>query len=262
MSELGGHTDKPTATYAHCLDDDEEMQPGGIYPVRCTAARKSSDKREDKHGKKGDRCKKRSVPGRRVCKFHGGHAGRPIKTGRYSKGLGKFSRAYEEARANPEDLLDLTETLALLDLAVGHYAERLGQSDTHDFRERLAAMAKAYKEEEDPDEKEMIFDEMHVLIDKGCTDDEALAQLTKASERMSIRQEKAWGVRLQAHSSVNAKDLRTVLTRIASIFMEECAKDGQTEIADRAFDRFDRELMEGNTQGRINLALSNGDPLP
>ena len=93
---------KPTVTF----EDDGE-------PLRCRAKSKQH----------GGRCKKTKVPGRTVCRYHGGNAGRPIVHGRRSKALGRFREAYNEARDDP-GLMDLRDTMALLDIVVQRALKR------------------------------------------------------------------------------------------------------------------------------------------
>ena len=71
----------------------------GDEPNRCCAKAKSTQQR----------CGKTVVPGRRVCRLHGGLGGAPPTNGRYSKGLGRFREAYQTARSDPS-LLDQPRT--------------------------------------------------------------------------------------------------------------------------------------------------------
>ena len=56
----------------------------GDEPGRCCAKAKSTQQR----------CGLPVVPGRRVCRLHGGLGGAHPKHGRYAKGLGRFREAY------------------------------------------------------------------------------------------------------------------------------------------------------------------------
>ena len=85
----------------------------GDEPNRCCAKAKSTQRR----------CGKPSVTGRRVCRLHGGMGGRPIVHGRRSRALGRLREAYNEARDDPS-LMDLRDTLALLDIVVQDAAKR------------------------------------------------------------------------------------------------------------------------------------------
>lgn len=77
---------------------------------RCTARSKRT----------GEPCKRYPTPGRKVCRFHGGHQLRGIasphwKDGKYSKVLPLgMTAAYERARTDPE-LIALRDELAVVD---------------------------------------------------------------------------------------------------------------------------------------------------
>ena len=200
----------------------------GDEPNRCCAKSKQS----------GERCKKPVVPGRRVCRMHGGLGGAPIKHGRYAKGLGRFRDAYQESRQD-ESLLDLRETLALLDINVQRAVERLGEKDTPRFRERAQELYNLARSSADPATQARYLSDLGELLEAGVEDYKALEELAKAAERLARRQEKAWSIRLDAATALNARDLTAVLARFADIIVEECPKDA----AARVIRRVDGEVL-------------------
>jgi len=178
------------------------------------------------------------VPGRRVCRIHGGLGGAPPKHGRYSKGLGRFREAYQEARADPS-LLDLRETLALMDVAVQRAAERAAAADTPEFRARALALFNRARSAVDPQDAAAALNQLGALLNEGVEDDAALDALARAAERLSRRQEKAWSIRLDAATALNARDLTAVLARFADIVLEEVPRDA----AARVIRRIDGEVL-------------------
>jgi len=213
----------------------------GDEPNRCCAKAKSTQAR----------CGKTVVPGRRVCRLHGGLGGAPPKHGRYSKGLGRFREAYQEARADPS-LLDLRETLALMDVAVQRAAERAADADTPEFRQRALDLFERARGSTDPGDAARDLNLLGELLRAGIKDDEALDHLARAAERLSRRQEKAWSIRLDAATALNARDLTAVLARFADIVLEEVPKDA----AARVIRRIDGEVLG---TGPAAVGLQVGD---
>lgn len=208
---------KPSTTY----------EPGD-EPGRCCAKAKSH----------GGRCGKTVVPGRRVCRIHGGLGGAPPKNGRYSKSLGRFREAYEDARRDPS-LLDLRETLALMDIVVQKAVARAAECDTPDFRARALDLYDRAVGTTDPQGAAASLNALGALLRDGSREDDALSDLARAAERLSRRQEKAWSIKLDAATALNARDLTAVLARFADIVMDEVPRDA----AARVIRRIDGEVL-------------------
>jgi hypothetical protein len=216
----------------------------GDEPNRCTAKSKQS----------GNRCTKPVVVGRAVCRYHGGLGGRPIKHGRYSKALGSLREAYEDARNDPT-LLELRDTLAVLDVIVQKCAARVGELDTPQFREKALILYEEAQGSTDPLELRAKLRDLGGILRSGVEEDEALGRLSDAVEKMARRQEKAWDLRLSAANAINARDMVALLGRFADIILDEA----DDETATRIIGRIDREVMgEGKTADRL---ASGGDPL-
>lgn len=200
----------------------------GDEPWRCCAK-----------NREGNRCGRRVVTGRRVCRLHGGASpGAPIKHGRYSKSLGRFREAYEEAKNDPS-LMDLRESLALLDLTVQKAAERATESDTPEFRKEALKLARALEDAAGTEDFEAQLKDLLEFLERGVREDAALEELARAAERLGRRQEKAWSIRLDAATALNARDLVAVLSRFADIVLEEASKDA----ARRIVARIDSEVL-------------------
>jgi hypothetical protein len=220
---------KPSSKPSSATFDD------GDEPERCRARAKSGS------GPNGEpkRCGQKKVPGYQVCRYHGAGGGRPIKHGRYSARLGRFREAYQEALDSGESLLDLRETLALLDARLQRSAERAAELDTPEYRERAQELYEAVRGARDPQEAASYLVSLGDHLRRGVSEDAALRDLADAAKELAIRQEKAWGVRLHAAQAINARDLTTIMARIVDIILDE-APD-----APRLLQRLDDEIMGG-----------------
>jgi hypothetical protein len=103
---------------------------------RCTAKAKSRQAR----------CRFPRVPGRKVCRYHGGltpvgPAAPNFKHGRHSKYLPKRLLDDYQAAASDKNILVLREDIALLDVRIG---EVLGRLDTGESEERWTKLAPAW----------------------------------------------------------------------------------------------------------------------
>ena len=105
-------TDKKQAVSAGYMEetwDDELGRP------RCLAKSKQQERR----------CRQWPAKGKRVCRFHGARAGRPVIHGRYSKLLpARLAERYHESLADPE-YLALRDEIALLDARIGELLAEL-----------------------------------------------------------------------------------------------------------------------------------------
>lgn len=217
----------------------------GDEPNRCTAKSKTT----------GNRCTKTVVPGRAVCRYHGGLGGRPIKHGRYSKSLGSLREAYEASRSDPT-LLELRDTLAILDLNVQRAAQRVDKLDTPKFREQARDLYRQAQAATDTNVMRDRLRELGSLLDQGASEDVAFRNLTEAVERLAKRQEKAWDLRLSAANVINARDMVVLLSRFADIVIDE----SDPELATRIISRIDAEVMGADPRTSDRLA-TGGDPL-
>jgi len=202
-------------------------------PERCRARSKQS----------GGRCKQPKVPGKQVCRFHGGLSPGPTPThGRYSTRLGRFRHIYEQALAEGDKLFDLRETLALLQTRAARAAERVSEKDTPDFRLKALEIWQTIQEAEDPDMRSEAEKDLEALLQEGADEDSALDELVKIAERISVRQEKAWGIKLNAAQVINARDLSVILGRLMDTISDEL----EPKDARRVLARIDREIVEGS----------------
>ena len=216
----------------------------GDEPWRCRARTKSSTAEEPV------RCGNHKEPGYEVCRYHGAKGGRPIIHGKRSRRLGRFQKMYEEAIASGEDLFDLRDTLAIMDVALDRAAERGGQLDTPDFRETAWAIFEDARQQTDPDQQRQRLADLGRLLRDGVAEDAAFKQLTEAAQALAHRQEKAWAVRLNAAQALNARDLVVVMNRFIQIVTEE-----SPDHAGRIVERIDLEILGG---GEVSQRLPPG----
>ena len=215
----------------------------GDEPRRCCAKSKTTQ----------ERCRQPIVPGRRVCRYHGGNSpGGKVIHGRYAKGLGRFRDAYQDALHDPS-LLDLRESLALLDITVQKAVERVADCDTPKFREAAVELHDKAMRNLGSDDGAQALNELGDLLRQGMSEDSALDQLAKAAERMARRQEKAWQIKLDAATAINARDLVAVMARWAEFVLDEVPKDA----AARVIRRIDAEVLGS---GAAAVGLQAGNP--
>lgn len=142
---------------------------------RCSARSKGS----------GDQCRLPALPGRTVCRFHGGKSPRGVaspsfKHGRYSRTLtGTLAERYREATSDPE-LLSVRDEIALLDARISEVLARIPdrepgttwktlRSTYVDFRRLLAKGKKAEAEE--------AFERLGILIGEGESESVTWAEI-------------------------------------------------------------------------------------
>lgn len=117
-------------TLAPGVEIETTLKAGG---ARCQFVKAPKD--GETHGVQ---CKQRCEPGRPRCRFHGGRAGAPIKTGKHSKyhpvptGL----QAKFEAAAEDPNILDLTQKIALLDSQIWQICEDAQANKTFSDRQQ------------------------------------------------------------------------------------------------------------------------------
>ena len=152
--------------------------------------------------------------------------------------LGRFREAYESSLDDPS-LLDLRETLALLDLVVRQAAERAGRGDTPELRSRALDLLDGVRGASDPAQAALRLNELHTLLTDGVEEDKSLGALSDAAEKLAKRQEKAWSIKLDAAQAINARDLVVVLGSFADVVMEEADR----ETAGKIIRRIDTDVL-------------------
>lgn len=171
--------------------------------------------------------------------MHGGLGGRPMTHGRRSAALGRFQQVYQEGVDDPDALIDLSDTLALLDVNVQRCAERATESDTPEFRKRALELYREAQQATDPADAAKALRDLGALLKQGVAEDSAFTQLAKAAEQLAKRREAAWSVKLSAAQAINARDLTAIFGRLADIILEEAPNEGATRI----IQRIDAEIM-------------------
>lgn len=172
-------------------------------------------------------------------------------TGRYSKALRGLKDKYEDALED-DRLLDLRETLAVLDVALMEQMEMAEQGAApqswHDAFDLLRKFMKA--RDADPEVARELFKQLFKTLQDGSQRQEAMASLQKAAERKAIRAEAAWKIRLDAAQAINVRDLITIFTRLTLLIEDELGPDAAKVVVDR----IDRELLGGALTGNPETA--------
>lgn len=185
------------------------------------------------------------------CRNHGGLGGRPPSGGRWAKSLGRFGESYMAAKEDPE-LLDLSRTLAILDMVVERAARRIEERDTPQFRRRLQEL---YEEmttllrEGEASKAQDVMAELGRLIRDGGSEEDAFGELSRAAERLSRRAEKAWDLKLTRKHSIAADDL----ARILGQFLDFIRLEGTEEIAVAVEQRMKLEMARPPRRSRVGM---------
>lgn len=203
---------KTTATYE---DGDE--------PWRCRAHSRNANRR----------CGNPKAQGKQVCRMHGANGGRPPSTGRYSTKLGRFREAYQNSLQDHDGLMNLNETLAMLETYVGYCAELLSQKDTPEFRLRAVELYESAGSSASPEAQAEALNELGRWLRRGASESASFERLAAATEKMATRQEKAWGIKLHASQVLNERDLILAFTRFADIVIQEAPAKHATRILER-----------------------------
>jgi hypothetical protein len=150
-------------------------------------------------------------------------------------------------------LLDLRDTLAVLDVAMQKAAEHFVDKDTPELRQRALELLIQARHEPEESKRVSYLDALESLLRQGAQESQALENLAKAAERLARRKEKAWGIKLDAAVALNARDMIAVLARLTTFIMEEAPRDA----AGRIIRRIDQEIMGS---GPAAVGLDTGEP--
>jgi len=194
-------------------------------------------KKDDPKDKPLEPCKGFAVHGWEVCRMHGARGGGPIKTGRYSKHLGRIAESYEAALAD-KALLDLREPIAALDAIVRRLAERVEELDTPDYRQRLMELLSESKAD-DADKAYGARAQLEELIERGADEDRTLAVLRDSLSELAKRIEGAWKVKLDKKHALGAAEQRVLIAR----FLDLVAQEFGVEASIRVGRRFRGEVL-------------------
>jgi len=160
--------------------------------------------------------------------------------------MGRFRKLYEDALADPA-LLDLREIIAQFDIVVSEAMRRLHEADTPDFRKRALDLWQK-TQSENLHESEQAKAGLGRLLRNGCAADTAFKDYTSSLSKMARHVERAWDIRLDAAQVINARDLRVILARFATIVVSR-APDKASDI----LEDIEREIALGmSAQALIN----------
>jgi hypothetical protein len=185
------------------------------------------------------------------CKNHGARAGRKPTAGRWERSLGRFGEFYAAAKEDPE-LLDLSRTLAILDMAVERAAKRIEERDTPAFRRRLVELFEEMStllREGEASKAQDVMAELGRLIRTGGSEEDAFGELSRAAERLSKRAEKAWDLKLSRKHAIAADDL----ARILGQFLDFVRLEGTEEIALAVERRLAMEMARPPRRSRVGM---------
>lgn len=213
----------------------------GDEPYRCCAKAKQT----------GKRCGNDIVPGRRVCKIHGGLGGR-VGTGRWTDALGKLGPIFDEIQAD-EDLTDMTRPLALLSLVVEQRMERVDKKDTPEFRKQARKLYDDARDlaATDPEGAAQAMSDLGKLLRDGVSQDAAIDSLVASVEKYRRALEEFWKIRLARQSVMNERDIISLFAYFMQTAQDELGTDGSAKL----LRRLDRELLAGSKKQAKQILL-------
>lgn len=151
--------------------------------------------------------------------MHGAFGGRPIKTGKYSKHLGKLARGYEESLADAE-LMNMRQPIAVLDAAFKRLQERVNEFDTPECRKK-AWEALRHAEDAgragDTAGAQAAMAELRRLLKDGVAEDRNLKIMVETGNALILRMKDGWDIRLKKSQVMGAKELVAVMAQFVEI---------------------------------------------
>jgi hypothetical protein len=205
----------------------------------------------------GEPCKKWAVTGKKVCMSHGGAAGAgglsSIKTGRYSKALGKLAAGYESS-LNDRQLFDLREPIAALDGVTKRLMNLVEEHDSPEWRRSVASKYKQVREAlaNGDEHATRLLEELGELINKGAAEASNLEALGSNLDKLARRIEGAWSIHLAKTQVMNKGEIVGLLAKIVVLIRDE----GGNALASRVQSRL---LAELSTQMRPQLEAQPDD---
>lgn len=181
-------------------------------PYQCAARAKST----------GLRCKAGVVPGKAVCIKHGGRAGPPLKTGKFSSGAGRIGEAYQRW-VQQIDALDPTDHLAAMAALAERCMQRVEEKDTPEFRRNAIALyeeALSQDAQTSPERRAAALTALGKLLRKGASEDTALRGAMDGMERLGKRLEAERALRNQEAHTVRMADLQGMVMGILTVLLE------------------------------------------
>ena len=155
------------------------------------------------------------------CKWHGARAtGAPLKSGIYSKRLGRLAAIYDEYR-NDERLADMAETLALMQVPMQAAAEGVAVRDTPRFREQAISLMEEVRAARDVESLNRQLTLLEDHLKRGASEAAALEVLQRRSIEYSKVQGEFGRLRLAAGAAMNEKEVLAVCWRFCQLALDQ-----------------------------------------
>ncbi len=154
-----------------------------------------------------------------ACKVHGGRAGAPIRSGRYSRVLKTWQAAFERALSDQE-LLDSRRELALMDVGIEKLLERAEGLDApawrEDLRETFVALRAAIHSKRQG-QVGSLLKRLGEIIESGATIDQVARDLLANVDRRAARACKLTEIEVRRDEKVTVSELAAVFKQWLSI---------------------------------------------
>lgn len=176
--------------------------------------------------RQGKPCNRPPAQGANRCKLHGGASPKgnalpQTKDGRYSKYLPTRLQARYQDLAQDENLLDLSQNVALIDVRISELAERIDVGDYGAGYTKLKRLHRRLVDairQQNTDEIGKTIRDMGDIIEGGSKDYAVWQQLLQANEQRRRVVTDIEKIRLQGERAVSLTELMLLITRIVSAF--------------------------------------------
>lgn len=137
-------------------------------------------------------------------------------------------RAVYDESLNDPNLLNIRESLALLNVVVSRTIEQTEELDTPDFRNQaikaFRAARKAHRRE-DAVEFEEKFRELGALLKRGDAEHNALMAMCRAVKTQADTILRVWETRLKQAQVINERDLSAIFMRLHDVIIDHSPQD-------------------------------------
>lgn len=147
-----------------------------------------------------------------ACRVHGGKAGAPIQTGRYSRSLKAWKSAFQRALADKE-LTDSKRELALLDVATEKLLERAEDLDCPSWRAEVSAtfqQLRAAIRSQRHKEVGVWMNRLGEMIEGGATADQVSTDLAAQVDRRANRACKVTELEIRREEKVTVSEIAAI----------------------------------------------------
>lgn len=175
------------------------------------------------HNRRGARCGKPPLPGRAVCKFHGGAGGGVVKSGAFVELAGPLKEAVDRSLNDPRTF-ELEDAVAVLHGLAKIQAKRLAELDTPRFRDRALDLFETWQSSK-PEHQAKALQNLYEHLERGADETDAERELTIRVERTARQVAELKAVQLSRANVIPARDAVNLVLRVCEIIRQVCPNE-------------------------------------